>query len=722
MEPSAHVTNQTSNKETHEGKQVRICIDQAATEEAPSIPGLPERFKVLKLLGQGGMGTVYQVADQELGCDLAVKIMSREWLADQTALQRFEVEAAAAGELCHPHIAQVYGYSAAGETPYITMEYVEGASFDRVLKRERIIEQERLLNMVLQICDALEYAHLHGIVHRDLKPSNIILQDAGDIVKLVDFGIAKVGPKNDSATQLTQKGEVFGSPTYMSPEQSHAGTVDHRTDLYSLGCIIYEALSGKPLFTGDNAVQILLHHINTSPNTSTRKLLKKGYSKSLIAILEKLLQKRPEQRYQSAAEVADDIRRVLNNQMSFALLKRPFLLDISKRGVLTGLAVAGTIALIGSCSLTALMVARLQTDRPANQGVYDRMIQRQNEARNLVDKITKSNGQDVALAARALHLLVAEDVWFGRNIGPQPVGTPKDLLSADDQKAILKAYSNASGDTRLELLSVLTSMNNPTSDVVNFACALCKSKDSDTRSVVSPAVSRWPDLIDKKYQPQLSTALSYLLLDNKESQSQAGEGFVVNVGDEQRGLLCITNFSDEAIANIRQSARAVPPDRQTSMLYGGYSNQEHPLGHVATVRHEYYPELLSLLKNRNYAQDASEALQTLGAKALEAVPALCQMLKAPESTCRREAAGVLAAIGPAAAPQAVPALSAAYAHHRREDVGPFASALAKMGPPGIAVLQKEASRHLARDRDGVPLSGDQVASETAQEALLDARP
>src|SRR6185437_7326749 len=264
------------------------------------------------------------------------------------------------------------------------MEYVEGVSFDRVLKRERIIEEERLLNMVLQICDALEYAHLHGIVHRDLKPSNVILQDAGDIIKLVDFGIAKVGPKNDSATQLTRKGEVFGSPAYMSPEQAHAGTLDHRTDLYSLGCIIYEALCAKPLFAGDNAVQIMLQHINCSPINYTRKLLKKGYSKSLVAVIEKLLEKRPEQRYQSAAEAADDIRRVLNNQMSFALMKKPFLLQISKRGALTAAAVAGTIVLIGLCSLTAVMVARLQSDRPENQTVYGRMIQRDNEARDLM--------------------------------------------------------------------------------------------------------------------------------------------------------------------------------------------------------------------------------------------------------------------------------------------------------------------------------------------------
>ncbi|HEY9792905.1 MAG TPA: serine/threonine-protein kinase, partial [Candidatus Obscuribacterales bacterium] len=397
-----------------------VSANGQAVEEPLSVPGLPERYRVRKILGQGGMGTVYQVFDQELKCDLAVKVMSHEWLSDDTALQRFEVEAAAVGELSHPHIAQVYTYSADGETPYITMEYVEGVSFDRVLKRERIIEEERLLNMVLQICDALEYAHLHGIVHRDLKPSNVILQDAGDIIKLVDFGIAKVGPKNDSATQLTRKGEVFGSPAYMSPEQAHAGTLDHRTDLYSLGCIIYEALCAKPLFAGDNAVQIMLQHINCSPINYTRKLLKKGYSKSLVAVIEKLLEKRPEQRYQSAAEAADDIRRVLNNQMSFALMKKPFLLQISKRGALTAAAVAGTIVLIGLCSLTAVMVARLQSDRPENQTVYGRMIQRDNEARDLMNKIANGRGPDVRLAARALRSLVCEDTWSpGMMVGPQ---------------------------------------------------------------------------------------------------------------------------------------------------------------------------------------------------------------------------------------------------------------------------------------------------------------
>ncbi len=266
--------------------------------EEEQISGLPAKFRILKKLGQGGMGVVYLVEDDELGCQLAVKVIR---VQNDVALNRFEVEAAAASALSHPHIAQVYSFVSASPEPYIVMEYVDGQSFDKVLKRERVIEQERLLNIVLQVCEAIEYAHLHQVIHRDLKPSNIIIRNENDLVKVIDFGIAKVGEQKESATQLTQKSEVFGSPMYMSPEQAQAGIVDERTDLYSLGCIIYEALSGRPLFAGDNAIQILLHHINTSPKNATRKLLKKGYSRSLVATIEKLLEKNPAHRYQSAS-------------------------------------------------------------------------------------------------------------------------------------------------------------------------------------------------------------------------------------------------------------------------------------------------------------------------------------------------------------------------------------------------------------------------------------
>jgi serine/threonine-protein kinase len=327
----------------------KITSEKSDAPVSLKIEGLAEKYELKRLLGQGGMGSVYLVLDKTLLTEFAIKFMSAETLPDETAVQRFKIEAAAVHELSHPNIAQVYDFVISDQSAYILMEYVPGTSFERVLARERVIEQSRLLNMMNQICEALSYAHLHGVVHRDLKPSNIILHESSDLLKLVDFGIAKVGPQNASATQLTQKGEVFGSPAYMSPEQARASKLDHRSDLYSLGCIMYEAIAGKPLFEGENAVQVMLHHITSSPSQSTRKLLKKGYSKSLVAVLEKLLEKDPDKRYQSASELSEDIKRVQNNQISKALLRKPFLISVSKTAGITALATALALSLTTLC-------------------------------------------------------------------------------------------------------------------------------------------------------------------------------------------------------------------------------------------------------------------------------------------------------------------------------------------------------------------------------------
>jgi len=305
-----------------------LCVSKDAPEGEPPpkpirvSPELLGSFNLIEKLGEGGMGTVFRARDRVLNREMAIKVMRAELVGDRAAIKRFQKEAAAAGDLTHPNIAQVYKCSADESAPYMVMEYVDGISMSQILKHERRISMKRLINMTLQICDALQYAHDKGVIHRDLKPSNIIVADGchSDVIKVVDFGIAKLAPANDT-TGLTQSGEVFGSPEYMSPEQAKGIEVDQRSDLYSLGCILFEALSGRKLFSGDNAIQILLHHINT-PITDRLELLRtKRLPEPLIALVAKLLAKQPEKRYQSAQELAVDLQRFQLGTLSSWRLK-----------------------------------------------------------------------------------------------------------------------------------------------------------------------------------------------------------------------------------------------------------------------------------------------------------------------------------------------------------------------------------------------------------------
>ena len=189
---------------------------------------------------------------------------------DQTSKKRFQLEAEAASCLKHPNIIAVYDYGIAPTgQPYLVMEYLVGESLADLIKRDKNIEQRRVVKIFIQACDALSHAHKKGVIHRDLKSSNIMLveqEDKSDIVKVLDFGIAKLMPASGKLPQnLTQTGEVFGSPIYMSPEQCLGQTLDQRSDIYSMGTMLYEALTGVPPLVGNTIVDTMQMHVGTKP-------------------------------------------------------------------------------------------------------------------------------------------------------------------------------------------------------------------------------------------------------------------------------------------------------------------------------------------------------------------------------------------------------------------------------------------------------------------------
>ncbi|HEY9871187.1 MAG TPA: serine/threonine-protein kinase [Candidatus Obscuribacterales bacterium] len=272
-----------------------------------------DRYQIVALIGEGGFGVVYKARHTLIGRTVAIKVL-HERAADDASLRRFRLEAQAAAGLTHPNIVAVYDFGAEDASQlYLIMDYVEGTSLAELLYAEGHLEVLRALNIFIQTCEALEHAHRRGIIHRDLKPSNIMLardETEGDFVKIVDFGLAKLIVGDGQSEKLTQTGELLGTPLYMSPEQCRGDALDARSDIYSLGCIMYEALSGRLPICGKNTLSTLYQHISCDPLPFASAAPEIRVPQPLERIVFKALHKNPAARYQSMAELARELRRV----------------------------------------------------------------------------------------------------------------------------------------------------------------------------------------------------------------------------------------------------------------------------------------------------------------------------------------------------------------------------------------------------------------------------
>jgi serine/threonine protein kinase len=267
------------------------------------------RFLVVKKIGVGGMGAVYRAKQEGMDRDVAVKVLLGDMTENDTVLRRFTLEALAVSRLRHPNTIQIFDY---GQTPqghpYIAMELLEGQTLHDLLKKERPVPIRRALRILAQVAQSLAEAHSKEIVHRDLKPENIFLVTVGDnpdFVKVLDFGVAKLRDHNSDQGTLTQAGSIFGTPRYMSPEQCSAQTVDHRSDIYALGVILYEMIVGQAPFASDQALALLLAHVNEVPvRPGTAAFEKHIVPAEVDDLVMQLLEKAPADRVQSAGELA----------------------------------------------------------------------------------------------------------------------------------------------------------------------------------------------------------------------------------------------------------------------------------------------------------------------------------------------------------------------------------------------------------------------------------
>ena len=271
---------------------------------------LGNRYEVGRLLGYGGMAEVHLARDTRLDRDVAIKILRSDLARDHTFQVRFRREAQSAASLNHPAIVSVYDTGSDPTTdpatPYIVMEFVEGQTLRDLLRQEEVLEPPQAMRIVAEMCGALDFSHRNGIVHRDVKPGNVMITPAGR-VKVMDFGIARA--VSDSAATMTATAAVVGTAQYLSPEQARGESVDARSDVYAVGCVLYELLTGGPPFTGDSPVAVAYQHVRELPNAPSR--VNAAIPPALDAITMKALSKNPANRYQSAAEMQDDLDRAI---------------------------------------------------------------------------------------------------------------------------------------------------------------------------------------------------------------------------------------------------------------------------------------------------------------------------------------------------------------------------------------------------------------------------
>jgi serine/threonine protein kinase/beta-lactam-binding protein with PASTA domain len=275
------------------------------------------RYAIESKIARGGMADVFLARDQLLDRPVALKVLFAELSVDPSFVERFRREAQNAARLSHPNIVSVYDWGEDGNAYFIVMEYVTGRTLSTMLRDDGPLPVNRAALIGAEVASALSFAHKNGVVHRDVKPGNVLIDDRG-LVKVTDFGIARA---RNTTENLTQTGAVMGTATYFSPEQAQGFSVDQRSDVYSLGVVLYEMVAGKPPFHGDNPVTIAYKHVREDPQPL--QVAAPGVPAGYAAITAKSLAKAPSDRYASAEDLRADLNRFSNNQPVHALRSPP---------------------------------------------------------------------------------------------------------------------------------------------------------------------------------------------------------------------------------------------------------------------------------------------------------------------------------------------------------------------------------------------------------------
>ena len=375
------------------------------------------RYEILAPLGAGGMGEVYRARDASLGRDLAIKILPPELTRDSTRVERFMQEARAASALNHPHLTSIYEI---GTDPvhYIAMELVDGRNLRDVISARRP-DLKQALDWLLQVCDALGAAHQAGVVHRDIKPENVMIAGNG-YAKVLDFGVAKLrtesaaGAAEATRAALTDAGVMVGTSGYMSPEQARGLATDQRTDIFSVGCVLYECVTGSKAFDAPSAVERMNRVISADPAPVIERA--PNAPSDLIRIVRKCLAKDPDERYQTMKDLAIDLRDVRRQleTAAAAVVSPPTVVVARSRGPLVW-AVVAIAVVVGGVFLYERRLTAPATDGAASSG------------RSSIDRLTTTGGSiDSGISADGKYLVHAEAIGAQQTLWVREVETGQE--------------------------------------------------------------------------------------------------------------------------------------------------------------------------------------------------------------------------------------------------------------------------------------------------------
>ena len=452
---------------------------------------LSSRYELGEILGFGGMSEVHLARDNRLDRDVAIKVLRADLARDPTFYLRFRREAQNAAALNHPAIVAVYdtgeAETEAGPLPFIVMEYVEGSTLRDIVRGDGPMTPRHAMEVIADVCAALDFSHRNGIVHRDVKPANVMINNAG-AVKVMDFGIARAIA--DSSSPMTQTAAVIGTAQYLSPEQARGEQVDARSDVYSLGCVLFEVLTGEPPFKGDSPVAVAYQHVREDPELPSR--VNADVPRELDSIILKAMAKNPANRYQSAAEMRTDLVRVLGGQRPSA----PTVMNDEDR-----------TTILGSMDARAPLPRSSTASEPASSA--------SGRHAGVDDEGPRHRGIRIALLSLAAVVVVAIITAFLWSLGPGSsparVAIPDVTgLSASEAQARL-----AEADLRFDI-EEKADATVPTGAVI--ATRPGAGAEVDTKSTVNLDVSSGPEQVQVpqlagKTQQQAAQALSALGLE-----------------------------------------------------------------------------------------------------------------------------------------------------------------------------------------------------------------
>ncbi len=375
------------------------------------------RYRILELLGRGGMATVFKAHDPGIDRIIAIKFLHASLCEDEEYRNRFLREARAAGMLTHPNIATVYDVGEIEGRPYIAMELLDGEPLSDMMARGATFTIKEVLEIGIQLARALDYAHAKGVVHRDIKPANIIVSKNRNSIKVADFGIAHL--ESASRTQHTRIGDVIGTPQYMSPEQAMGEKVDGRSDLFSVGIVLYQLITGQKPFEADTIVALMLKIAKENPQTIQK--LRPEASPALRRVIDRCLAKQPDRRYQSGKELSEALIKLIRT-IEDESAERPRIIPLRIKWTL----------------LMALFVATVM-------GVTASIVtQRQHQA--LVAQVTDYGASLSRFMATQSAVPALSEDWISVEVFVQEVMRTQDFesLTVIDREGIVRASSNAS--------------------------------------------------------------------------------------------------------------------------------------------------------------------------------------------------------------------------------------------------------------------------------------